>query len=219
MPADDLDNWQEEIGLVAIGGDLTPRRVLAGYAQGIFPWPLLGEKGPVLWCSPDPRFVLFPEELHVSRSLRRTLRRRTFEVRYDTAFDRVVAECARSPRPGQRGTWITGEMRRVYVELHERGFAHSVESWREGELVGGLYGLALGGVFFGESMFARASEASKVAFVDLVERLRGWDFCVIDCQQRTAHLERFGAREVSRERFEGLVARGLSKTVGSEIWG
>lgn len=191
----------DEHGLVAVGGDLSPARLLSAYRQGIFPWPLLGEAGPMLWFSPDPRFVLAPGELHVPRSLRRSRRREPFAIRFDTSFSKVVRACAATPRPDQRGTWITAEMIGAYEELHRHGYAHSVEAWRDGELLGGLYGVSLGGAFFGESMFARAADASKIAFVVLVERLAEWQFELIDCQVETDHLTRFGAHPVPRDRF------------------
>jgi leucyl/phenylalanyl-tRNA--protein transferase len=185
-------------GLLCAGGDLSPERVIDAYSHGIFPW--FSEGDPILWWSPDPRMVLFPGELKVSRSLRKTLARATFETRVDTAFREVIAECA-APRDGQSGTWIVPEMVAAYTALHEMGFAHSVESWRDGELAGGLYGVALGGVFFGESMFSREPDASKVALVRLVERLREQGFELIDCQQATPHLASLGAREIGRDEF------------------
>lgn len=194
-PADQADRE----GLLAVGGDLRPTRLLTAYANGIFPW--YGRGLPILWHSPDPRFVLDPKKIHLSRSLRKTLRRGVFQVRYDTAFEEVVDCCARSPRPEQKGTWITAEMKAAYAELHRMGFAHSVESWREGRLEGGLYGISLGAIFFGESMFARAPDASKVAMAHLAQRLAEWDFKLIDCQMETAHLARFGAESWPRKRF------------------
>jgi leucyl/phenylalanyl-tRNA--protein transferase len=190
-------------GLLAAGGDLSPQRLLRAYRRGIFPWYSPGD--PILWWSPDPRTVLFPAELHIGRTLRKTLRKRAFEVRADTAFATVIERCG-EPRPGQSGTWITDEMKQAYIGLHALGLAHSVESWREGELVGGLYGVALGRVFFGESMFSRASDASKVAFVHLVRQLVAWEFALIDCQMRTELLASFGARPIPRPEFTRRVA-------------
>jgi leucyl/phenylalanyl-tRNA--protein transferase len=190
-------------GLLAAGGDLSPERLLAAYRRGIFPWYSPGD--PILWWCPDPRAVLFPGELHIGRTLRRTLRKRPYEVRADTAFAAVIARCS-APRPGQRGTWITDEMQQAYIRLHELGVAHSVESWRDGELVGGLYGVALGRMFFGESMFSLASDASKVAFVHLVRQLVAWEFPLIDCQMRTDLLASFGARDIPRAQFTRRVA-------------
>ena len=189
-------------GLLCAGGDLSPERIIAAYSRGIFPW--FSEGDPILWWSPDPRMVLFPDELKVSRSLRKSVERGTYETRVDTAFREVIAQCA-APREGQAGTWIVPEMVAAYTVLHDRGFAHSVESWQDGELVGGLYGISLGRVFFGESMFARAPDASKVALVRLVQRLRAQGCDLIDCQQATPHLASLGAREIPRAEFARLV--------------
>lgn len=194
-------------GLLAVGGDLSPERLLSAYRQGIFPWYNSGQ--PILWWSPNPRAVLFPERLRVSRSLRKTLRKRRFEVTLDTAFADVIEACS-EPRPDQDGTWITEEMKQAYIRLHEIGFAHSAECWEQGRLVGGLYGVSLGRVFFGESMFARRSDASKVAFVHLVEQLKAWDFLLIDCQVHTAHLASLGAEDIARERFLALLESGCT---------
>ena len=185
-------------GLLAAGGDLSPERLLDAYAHGIFPW--FGEDDPLLWWSPDPRMVLFTPELHVAKSLRRVIRSGRFTVTFDRAFAGVMAGCA-APRADQEGTWITDEMVAAYTELARRGFVHSVETWEGGRLVGGLYGVALGRMFFGESMFARASNASKVALVTLVRQLERWGFEMIDCQMTTGHLASLGAREVPRAAF------------------
>jgi leucyl/phenylalanyl-tRNA--protein transferase len=185
-------------GLLAAGGDLSPQRLLAAYRQGIFPWYSQGE--PILWWSPDPRMVLFPQELKISRSLAKRLRNAGFEVTADRAFHKVIEACA-EPRAGQPGTWITGEMKLAYCRLHEMGVAHSIESWLDGRLVGGLYGVALGRMFFGESMFSRVSDASKVALVHLVRFLQPAGFAMIDCQMRTALLGSLGAREIPRAQF------------------
>ena len=192
----------EPNGLLAAGGTMDPPRLLDAYRRGIFPWYSEGQ--PLLWWSPDPRMVLFTDELKVSRSLRKRLRERRFEVRVDSACERVIAACG-GPREGQSGTWITSEVRRAYGVLHARGYVHSVETWRDGALVGGLYGVALGRVFFGESMFARETDASKVALVHLAEILRTLDVPLIDCQQDTEHLASLGARTISRERFAALL--------------
>jgi len=194
----------EPNGLLAAGGDLSPDRLLAGYRHGIFPWYSEGQ--PILWWSPDPRMVLFVDEVRVTRSLAKRIRSGTFEVRVDSAFRDVIEACAEAPREGQRGTWITPEIIGAYCELHRRGYAHSVESWRDGQLVGGLYGLALGRVFFGESMFARESDASKVALVHLAAILRHLGVPIVDCQQETAHLAGLGARPIPRERFAAHLA-------------
>jgi leucyl/phenylalanyl-tRNA--protein transferase len=188
-----------EDGLLAVGGDLRPERLRLAYSLGIFPWYSEGQ--PILWHSPDPRMVLLAEELHVPRSLRKTLKKGAYRVTLDTAFAEVVAACARSPRPGQRGTWITRAMAKAYRELHKQGVAHSAEAWRGDALVGGLYGVSLGGAFFGESMFAHTPDASKVAFVTLVEQLARWDIRLVDCQVHTEHLARFGAREWPRREY------------------
>ncbi|AOY00006.1 leucyl/phenylalanyl-tRNA--protein transferase [Jeongeupia sp. USM3] len=185
-------------GLLAAGGDLGAGRLLAAYRAGIFPWYMPGE--PILWWSPDPRMVLVPDELYVGRSLAKVIRHRPYEVRFDTAFDAVMQGCA-APRGADHGTWISDEIRAGYGELHDLGHAHSAECWMDGELVGGLYGVAIGRMFYGESMFARAPDASKIAFVHLVRWLRHQGFGLIDCQMRTDHLARFGGREVPRADF------------------
>lgn len=185
-------------GLLAAGGDLSVPRLLDAYRRGIFPW--FGEGEPILWWSPNPRMVLFPEELRVSRSLAKRLRRHDYEVRADTSFRAVMEGCA-APRGDQPGTWITPLMLDAYTTLHAAGYAHSVETWIAGELVGGLYGVALGRVFYGESMFTRVPDASKVAFVHLVRELARRGFGLIDCQMRTAHLASLGGREISRPNF------------------
>jgi leucyl/phenylalanyl-tRNA--protein transferase len=196
-------------GLLAVGGGLTAKRLLAGYRRGIFPWYAAGQ--PVLWHSPDPRYVLAPDKLHVPRSLERALRRGTFAVRADTAFAQVVEACAEAPRPGQDGTWITKEMKAAYEALHRLGFAHSVEAWRGEDLVGGLYGVALGSVFFGESMYTRAPDASKVAFATLARALFSAGCRLIDCQVETEHLARFGAEAWPRRRFLQELARAVDE--------
>lgn len=202
-------------GLLAAGGDLSPGRLLAGYKRGIFPWFSEGE--PILWWSPDPRMVLYPAELRVSRSLRKALRRDDYEIRVDSAFAAVMQGCA-SPRPHQPGTWIVPAMMTAYAELHARGYAHSVETWRSGELVGGLYGVAIGRAFFGESMFARATDASKLALVHLVRQLERWRFGIIDCQMRTAHLATLGAREISRARFSRELQQLVNYPAAPGYW-
>jgi leucyl/phenylalanyl-tRNA--protein transferase len=197
---------REPNGLLAAGGDLSVKRLVAAYRQGIFPW--YGEGQPVLWWSPDPRMVLYPREITVSRSLRKRLRKRDFELRVDTCFVRVMRACA-EPRAGQGGTWITDDMLEAYASLHAAGMAHSVETWIDGELTGGLYGVALGGVFFGESMFSRTTDASKIALVHLARQLERWNFGIVDCQMATAHLASLGAREIPRKDF----VRALSELV------
>ena len=191
-------------GLLAAGGDLSPERLIDAYTRGIFPW--FGDDDPLLWWSPDPRMVLHVGELRVSRSLRRTLRSGRFQVTLDTAFTEVVAGCA-EPRPEQDGTWITPDMTEAYVRLAALGFAHSVEAWTDDRLAGGLYGVAIGRMFFGESMFTRVSDASKVAFVHLVGQLERWGIPLVDCQMSTHHLASLGAREIPRADFVREVRR------------
>jgi leucyl/phenylalanyl-tRNA--protein transferase len=188
----------EPDGLLAVGGDLSTARLLEAYRHGIFPWY---DRPPILWWSPDPRLVLLPEELRVSRSLRATLRRGSFEVRFDTAFRQVIESCASVRRAHEEGTWITHEVQMAYTALHALGHAHSIECWADGELVGGLYGIGLGRAFFGESMFARRTDASKVALVALVKEARRREIALIDCQVTTDHLMSLGAREIPRAEF------------------
>lgn len=193
---------REPDGLLAAGGDLQPARLLAAYRRGIFPWYSRGQ--PILWWSPDPRAVLFPQKMKISHSLAKTCRNRGFEVRFDTCFAEVMQACGdRKLRP--EGTWITREMRAAYVELHRLGYAHSVETWFNGELAGGLYGVKLGGVFFGESMFSRVSDASKFALKCLCERLIEQHVAVIDCQMATSHLLSLGATSIPRSEFLQLL--------------
>ena len=206
----------DESGLLAVGGDLSPRRLLNAYALGIFPWYSDGQ--PILWHSPDPRMILRTADLHMGRSLRKRVRRGDYEVRLDTAFRPVIESCASVERPDQDGTWITAEMVEAYVRLHELGFAHSAESWRDGELVGGLYGVSLGGIFCGESMFARASDASKVAFVTLVRPLAAWGISLVDAQTHTDHLARFGATLWPREDFLDALALALRAATRPGPW-
>ena len=206
----------EPNGLLAAGGDLAPERLIAAYRRGIFPWFSVGQ--PILWWSPDPRMVLYADEFRTSRSLAKRVRRREFEVRVDTAFRDVIDSCSAKLREGQRGTWITPEMIDAYCELHRRGIAHSVESWRDGQLCGGLYGMALGRVFFGESMFAHETDASKVALVHLVALLKKQGVPLIDCQQETAHLSSFGARPIARTTFAGHLAELIHSTEPVAGW-
>jgi leucyl/phenylalanyl-tRNA--protein transferase len=186
-------------GLLAAGADLSLARLLAAYRRGIFPWFSQGE--PILWWSPDPRMVLFPAEFKRSRALAKRLRRRDYEIRVDTAFADVMAACS-EPRPDQEGTWISAAMQAAYGRLHEAGHAHSVETWQAGRLVGGLYGVALGSAFYGESMFHRVTDASKIALAHLVAQLSRWGFGMIDCQMETAHLASLGARPIPRDEFQ-----------------
>lgn len=206
-----------EDGLLAVGGDLSPERLLTGYSQGIFPWYSDGQ--PILWHSPDPRFVLTAETFRVPRRLERARRKDGgFTLSLDEAFEDVIDACARAPRPTQRGTWITEEMKEAYLELHRLGFAHSAEAFRDGKLAGGLYGVSLGAVFFGESMFARESNASKAALVALVRQLQRWGIELIDCQIYTPHLERFGAESVSRADYLESLRRALAKPTRRGRW-
>jgi leucyl/phenylalanyl-tRNA--protein transferase len=203
-------------GLVAVGGDDDPDRVWRAYERGIFPWSSPGQ--PRLWWSPDPRFVLPLDQLHVPRSLAQRARRAPYEIRYDTAFEQVLAACASASRPGQSGTWLTSGLVRAMTALHARGRAHSAEAWRDGVLVGGLYGLQVRGVFCGESMFAHAPDASKLAFLSLARRLMGFGVRLVDCQVRTDHLARFGAVEWPRDRFLEALADAAPPGLASGSW-
>lgn len=205
-----------ENGLLAVGGDLSPDRLLLAYSLGIFPWYSEGE--PILWHSPDPRFVLTKERFRVPRRLQRVVRARPFRLTMDRAFAEVVESCASAPRPSQRGTWITENMKEAYRELHRLGLAHSVEAWKGDALVGGVYGVSLGGAFFGESMFARASDASKVAFVSLVEQLGKWGISLIDCQVETEHMGRFGAKNWPRSRYIARLRLALRRPTRRGKW-
>lgn len=204
-------------GLLAVGGNLQPDRLLEAYRRGIFPWGTV--EGQPLWYSPDPRMVLFPEEFRLTRSLQKTLRAGKFEVRFDSNFVGVMAGCATTPRPGQDGTWITPEMKHAYTRLHELGWAHSVETYEEDVLVGGLYGLAIGRMFYGESMFSHRTDASKVAFAHLVRYLVANQFGMIDCQMYTDHLASLGGREIPRAAFllrlTALTAAGSPRSAWS----
>jgi len=202
-------------GLLAIGGDLSPEWLLAAYRRGIFPW--YSDDQPILWWSPSPRCVVFPDQFRIGRSLRKVLRRGAFKVTFDRAFARVIEVCRKS-RANTEGTWITTEMRDAYLEMHHLGHAHSVEVWREDRLVGGLYGLALGRIFFGESMFHRETDASKVAFVHLVRQLELWGCPLIDCQVGNPHLTSLGAVEVPRGDFERLLAAGIEQPPFPQPW-
>ena len=216
-PFPPLDSAMDEPnGLLAASPDLTPERLVEAYRRGIFPW-YSGDQ-PVLWWSPDPRMVLFTDAFRVARSLRRVVKEERFTIRADTAFRAVMEGCATINRPGQSGTWITPAVVDAYCALHERGCAHSVEAWNGGRLVGGLYGVALGRMFFGESMFADEADASKVALVHLVAMLRARGFPMIDCQQETAHLARFGARPVPRKAFAEDLAALVNSAAPDSAW-
>lgn len=204
-------------GLLAVGGDLSSERLLAAYRQGIFPWYNPGQ--PILWWSPDPRAVLYPEKLKITRSLRQTLKRGHLRVTFDDCFQEVMLACAapRAQYPGG-GTWITDDMVEAYTQLHAMGYAHSIETWHKDRLVGGLYGVALGGVFFGESMFTRETDASKVALVELVRKLREWRFAIIDCQIPSAHLSSLGAEEIPRSLFLAELGYAVNLTGRPGRW-
>lgn len=199
------DVWFPEVaestdeGIVAVGGDLSVERLILAYSKGIFPW--YSVESPILWWSPDPRFVLFPENLIVSKSMRPYFNQNKFQVTWDQNFAEVIKNCQKIDREGQPGTWITPDMMVAYIQLHKKGYAHSVEVWLDKELVGGLYGVSLGKVFFGESMFAKVSNASKFGFISLVKQLIKKDFVLIDCQQETSHLESLGAKAIKRKDF------------------
>jgi leucyl/phenylalanyl-tRNA---protein transferase len=206
----------EPDGLLAIGGDLSPERLLLAYTNGIFPW--YDKDEPLLWWTPDPRCVLFPPKFLPSKSLRSLINKKLFEIKFDTAFKKVIEFCANVNRKGQNGTWITPEMIEAYTHLHELGFAHSVESFYQGQLVGGLYGVAIGKAFFGESMFYAVSNASKVAFFYLIEKLRQWKFEIIDIQITSEHLINMGAEEISRDEFLSILNESVYKKGHREKW-
>lgn len=199
----------EEDGLLGVGGDLSPERLLLAYANGIFPWFSKGE--PIMWWSPDPRCVLRPEKLRISTSLRQALKKKNYEIRFDTCFVDVISHCSAAKRKGQRGTWITREMQEAYILLHELGYAHSTEVFMDGELAGGLYGISIGGMYSGESMFHLRPEASKIALYHLVERLKERGYPLIDCQVTNQHLLSLGAEEMPRKEFLKQVARNREK--------
>lgn len=198
----------EPNGLLAAGGSLSIEFLISAYSQGIFPW--FSHDQPILWWSPSPRMVVNPNDVHFGRSLKKLARKAPFKITCDTCFSNVIDACSDIDRPDQEGTWITDEMRDAYINMHQAGYAHSIEAWREGELVGGLYGIAIGGAFFGESMFSKVSGASKIAFATLVEQLKEWGFSLIDCQIHTAYLESFGAHEIERNIFEEKLRNALS---------
>jgi leucyl/phenylalanyl-tRNA--protein transferase len=203
-------------GLLAIGGDLSPERLLLAYRMGIFPWFSAGD--PILWWSPAPRLILELDGLRISRRLQRTIRQGAFDVTMDQAFSQVIASCARVPRREEDSTWITPEMIAAYNRLHELGFAHSVECWHDNKLAGGLYGMSLGGIFFGESMFSAVSDSSKVALAYLTEQLAKWDFDFIDCQIKNDHLVRLGAIEISRTKFQERLAAAIKRPTRQGRW-
>jgi leucyl/phenylalanyl-tRNA--protein transferase len=209
-------DYADPSGLIAVGGDLSSERLLEAYRVGIFPW--YSEDQPILWWSPDPRFILELDEFKISRTLQKTLRRKIFQVTFDRVFEEVIAACSVVPREGQRGTWITQEMRDAYLQLHGLGYAHSVESWFGGELAGGLYGVSLGKAFFGESMFHHKTDASKVALATLVEKLKSWGFHFIDSQMTTEHMMSLGAKEVPRRIFLKRLQSALRHSTKRGKW-
>jgi len=209
-------DYADPSGLIAVGGDLSSERLLEAYRVGIFPW--YSDEQPILWWSPDPRFILEPDEFKISRSLQKTLQRKIFQVTFDRVFEDVIAACSTVPREGQRGTWITREMRDAYIELHGLGYAHSVETWFAGNLVGGLYGVSLGKVFFGESMFHKKTDASKVALATLVEKLKSWGFHFIDSQMTTEHMMSLGAKEMPRRIFLKRLQSALRHSTKRGKW-
>ncbi|MBU0680600.1 MAG: leucyl/phenylalanyl-tRNA--protein transferase [Proteobacteria bacterium] len=204
-----------EDGLLAVGGDLSVQRLLLAYSMGIFPW--YSEGDPLLWWSPDPRMVLVPDEFHCSRRLERILRQEMFRVTFDQVFTEVIQGCA-APRPGREATWIVKEMQDAYIRLHEEGWAHSVECWLDDQLVGGLYGVSLGGVFFGESMFSTVANSSKVALATLIGQLAAWDFDLLDCQMKTSHLVSLGAREISGVEFGRCLQASVQRPTRRGVW-
>jgi leucyl/phenylalanyl-tRNA--protein transferase len=206
----------EPSGILAVGGDLSVQRLLLAYSNGIFPW--FSEGDPILWFSPDPRMIIEPDDLYVSRRLRKVINSEKYEVRFDHDFEQVITLCSRTERKGQDGTWITEDMIEAYVTLHHEGYAHSVETYYEDRLVGGLYGVSLGAAFFGESMFHLMSDASKVALYHLAERLKSWEFDFIDSQVPNDHMRRMGGREIDRNIFLEMLDRALTKETITGSW-
>jgi len=206
----------DESGLLAIGGDLSIERLKLAYSNGIFPW--YEEGMPILWWSPDPRMVLFPEKMIISHSLKQVVKKNNFRITFDREFEQVIEECSATPRKDQEGTWITREMKHAYIRLHKAGFAHSVEAWNGGKLVGGLYGVAIGRAFFGESMFHKETNASKVALVQLVEKFRLWEFEIIDAQVYTNHLESLGGELIPRGVYLKFLEKALLKPGKEGLW-
>ena len=206
----------EPDGLLAIGGDLSPARLLAAYRLGIFPW--FSDNEPILWWSPAPRLVLLPEKFHLPKRLARTIRKQIFTVTADTSFKQVITSCAELRKESEAGTWITDDMREAYIRLHELGFAHSIECWYEDHLAGGLYGVSLDRIFFGESMFCRRTDASKVALATLIQNTETLNIRAIDCQMTTAHLQRFGAEECSRDQFMEILEQFIQTITPQKRW-
>jgi leucyl/phenylalanyl-tRNA--protein transferase len=209
-------SYAEPEGLLAVGGDLSAERLLTAYATGIFPW--FSEEDPILWWSPDPRCVIYPSEVKVSKSMRQVFRKEAFSCTLDHDFGTVIRNCKKTPRKEQDGTWITSDMVKAYEALHKLGYAHSVEVWQDGKIVGGLYGISLGGTFFGESMFSLVSNASKVAFISLLDHLDALSFDIIDCQVPNPHLKSLGARTIPREQFTKVLHRSVKKDTLRGDW-
>lgn len=201
----------EDDGLLAIGGDLSSERIISAYGKGIFPW--FNEDDPYLWWSPAPRFILLPDDLHVSRSMRRKINQQIFTVTFNHCFENVIEHCQKIPRKDQPGTWITDEMKAAYIKLQKEGYAHSVEVWNHNNLVGGVYGIAIGEVFFGESMFSLESNASKFGIIQLIKSMPTFGLKILDCQMKTQHMENLGGKEVSREVFESYLSDASKKVV------
>jgi leucyl/phenylalanyl-tRNA--protein transferase len=204
-------------GLLCIGGDLSAQRILLAYEKGIFPW--FSESEPILWWSPDPRLVLFPENIKVSRSLKKTIKKNTFHLTIDHAFEETILSCAKPRRKEYAGTWLVEEMIEAYIQLHKLGYAHSIETWKDDRLVGGLYGICLGGIFFGESMFSFEDDASKTALTALARHLEQHRFDLIDCQVTTNHLLSMGATEISRNTYLDTIQRSIKRTDLRHVWG
>jgi leucyl/phenylalanyl-tRNA--protein transferase len=204
-------------GLLCIGGDLSAQRILLAYEKGIFPW--FSENEPILWWSPDPRLVLFPENIKVSRSLKKTIKKNTFHLTMDHAFEETILSCAKPRRKEYAGTWLVEEMIEAYIQLHKLGYAHSIETWKDDRLVGGLYGICLGGIFFGESMFSFEDDASKTALTALARHLEQHRFDLIDCQVTTNHLLSMGATEISRNTYLDIIQRSIKRTDLRHVWG
>jgi leucyl/phenylalanyl-tRNA--protein transferase len=208
--------YSDSDGILAVGGDLSPERLIEAYSHGIFPW--YSSETPIIWWSPDPRFVIYPEDVKISKSMRQVLKRKIFEIKFDTSFREVITACS-GKRKHEKGTWITSEMIEAYVALHKMGIAHSIEAWHEGKLAGGLYGVSLGGMFFGESMFSRMSNASKSAFIVLADNLQRLGFDLIDSQVHTDHMESLGAFEMDREIFLKIVSESVERETIIGNWG
>lgn len=204
-------------GLLCIGGDLSSKRILLAYKSGIFPW--FSDNEPILWWSPEPRLVLVPGDIIVSKSLNKKIKKNIFKIKINTAFEQTIRSCAKPRKNEQEGTWLVDEMIESYIELHKLGYAHSIETYRDDKLVGGLYGICLGGSFFGESMFSHESDASKIALVALSNHLRKHNFDLIDCQVTTDHLLRMGAREISRNSFLDIITKSVKRNDIKDVWG